>query len=93
MDDALILEEASLACLRRSRCSRELAAFWRIAEQEGPEVVFRPSAAGRSNPNSYKDDGVFAFIFVLPILRKYDARIPEQYEPLPPAFDELPGDR
>ncbi|MEW4570227.1 hypothetical protein AB1L88_20360 [Tautonia sp. JC769] len=73
--DALILEEAALACLRRAAFARETAAYWRLAEQTAPAW---PTGAGTGRARAFASnaDGRFAYEVALPILRHYDARTP-----------------
>jgi hypothetical protein len=73
--DALILEEAALACLRRAAFAREAAAYWRLAEQTAPAW---PTGAGTGRARAFASnaDGRFAYEVALPILRRYDARTP-----------------
>ncbi|WP_152050815.1 hypothetical protein [Tautonia marina] len=73
--DALILQEAALACLRRAAFARETAAYWRFAEQTAPAW---PTGAGTGRARAFASnaDGRFAYEVALPILRHYDARTP-----------------
>ncbi|WP_169973093.1 hypothetical protein [Tautonia rosea] len=73
--NALILQEAALACLRRAAFARETAAYWRFAEQTAPAW---PTGAGTGRARAFASnaEGRFAYEVALPILRHYDARTP-----------------
>lgn len=73
--DALMLEEAALACLRRAAFARETAAYWRFAEQTAPSWPTGPGS-GRARAFASNADGRFAYEVALPVLRHYDARTP-----------------